>query len=737
MIRTFAIAFWLSLVPVIAATIPGFRITGPIVPTSTNDTHATHEARYGKGGLRSVADITARDAIPTPRRESGMQVWVESERSFWRLNSDLITWSRIGGSIDISAFGVFPSEYDCSAQINSALAFCASNQVSALISTPGRYAVTSSIVVPSNCRFEMHPEAVLIRKIPSSTADALPQEATVKNSGMTDWQTLGELSLVNSNITLTGIRCRTESTNFYGFHVFMQGVSDLTIDRPFIERSYRAWAITIAASNWVVNLPKIRNGGEDMSYVYQDGIHVTGGQYGRIIGPDIVSGDDSIGFGQHSIPIRDVVVIGGNLRSTHAHNIRAFIGYDYSTNLIERIGIYNVTGSSGSRNATIQTGTASTNVSRPFRNWTIDGVLANTKQSGTNPVAFDAGFIIRNFDGLRLKNSSVPFSIEPNLLLLDCDNVVVENCTFGGTGWTTYNQTLRIERADNLHLLNNVISNSNTNSAYGLYLVSSGRVKVIGNRFDTWASCVTLAGSNYWPVFKHNWFTATGGSQRALLVSDMPTNLVFALNEISAPSSPSFPGYATGTAPDNYVIEMNLGYENPNTDRHVRADNFGPHVRFVQTGSLGTNSIYSTSGRLRLKNENTGLFFASWDPSSSVFYTLGDSSAQASPRPGVIQGEGATGTNVATGPLTLRPGAPTGTSTPPNITMQLYVQGTNENAVTQTAFTGLQLSSTIGTNLVGEAGKSALAVGYWTGSFWSTAKFWRTNIGGINYWIDP
>lgn len=633
---------------------------------------------------------------------------------------------------DLTAFGILPSESDTSAKVNEALVFAAANNKAAKISVGGRYVVTNSISIPSNCEFEMHPDAVFIRKFRSDVAGfSVPNEATIINSGLTGWQTLGELSLVNSNITLIGIRCRTEETNYMGGHVAMQGVSDLVIERPHIERTYRYWAMHIAASNCLINLPKIRNGGEDSSYVYQDGIHITGGQNIRILGPDVVSGDDCIAFGQHSMPIRDAVVVGGNLRSTHAQNIRAYIGYDYATNLIERVGIYDSTGSSGARNATIQTGTASTNVSRPFRNWTIDGLLANTKQSGTNPVAFDAGFIIRNFDGLRLKNSSVQFSIEPNLLLLDCDNVVVENCTFGGTGWTTYNQTLRVERAENLQLLNNVISNSNTNSAYGLYLVSSGRVKVVGNRFDTWSSCVTLAGSNYWPVFKHNRFTATGGSQRALLVSDMPTNLVFVLNEISAPSAPSFPGYATGTAPDNYVIEMNLGYENPNTDRHVRADNFGPHVRFVQTGALGTNAIYSTSGRLRLKNENTGLFFASWDPSSSVFYTLGDSSAQVSPRAGVVQGEGASGTNVATGTLTLRPGAPTGNAIPPATILQTYIAGAS-GASAQSSITGLKISSV---GLV--TNQAAIFPSVWSGATYLERTMVLTNIGGVNYWIHP
>jgi len=632
---------------------------------------------------------------------------------------------------DLTAFGILPSESDTSAKVNEALVFAAANNKAAKISVGGRYVVTNSISIPSNCEFEMHPDAVFIRQIPSSTADALPQEATIKNSGLTGWQTLGELSLVNSNITLTGIRCRTEDTNFFGFHVFMQGVSDLTIDRPFIERTYSGWSITIAASNWVVNLAKVRNGGEDTQYRYQDGIHVTGGQNGRIIGPDIVSGDDSIAFGQHSMPIRDVAVMGGNLRSTHGQMVRGFIGYDYATNYIERIGIYNLVGSGGARNGILQTGTASTNVTRPFKNWIVDGILATSKQSGTNPVAFDAGYIVRNTDGFTLKNSTVQFSIEPNLLALDNDNLTVENCRFGGTGWSTYNQNVRSERNDKFRFLNNTVENTNQFTAYGLYLVSCGKVQVFGNSFNTWTTCIGMAGSNRFPNIKHNYMTAYGGSQRGLIVSDLPTNLVFVLNEISAPSAPSFPGYATGTAPDNYVIEMNLGYENPNTDRHVRADNFGPHVRFVQTGALGTNAIYSTSGRLRLKNENTGLFFASWDPSSSVFYTLGDSSAQVSPRAGVVQGEGASGTNVATGTLTLRPGAPTGNATPPATILQTYIAGAS-GASAQSSITGLKVSSV---GLV--TNQAVIFPSMWNGSTYLERTMVLTNIGGVNYWIHP
>lgn len=632
---------------------------------------------------------------------------------------------------DVSAFGVLPSEVDVSVKLNAALQYAASNGVVAKIVIPGRYAVTNSVEIPSNCKFDMHPDSVLIRKFRSDSGGfSVPQEATVRNSGLTGWQTLGELSLVNSNILLRGLRCRTEDTNYMGFHVFMQGVSDLEIDRPFIEQSYRAWALTVAASNCVINLPKIRNGGESGNYVYQDGIHVTGGSGIRIVSPDIVSGDDSIGFGQHSMPIRDVVVQGGVLRSTHAQMLRGFVGYDYATNYIERIGIYNVSGGIGRQNAILQTGTSSTNVSRPFRNWIIDGLLADSGHTGTNVVAFDAGLIVRNFDGLLLKNATVPYSLEPNLLLLDCDNTTVEDCYFGGTGWTTYNQSIRVERAENLRLLNNRVVNANTFSAYGLYLVNSGATLVEGNTFDTWATCIALAGTNRYPAFRHNRITATGGSQRGLAVIDLPTSFVFEMNEVSAPSVPTFSG---GTVSDSYVVRNNIGYANPNSDLHARTNTFGPHVRFVQSGDSSTNGIYSATNRFRFKSENSGLFFASWDPSSIVYYTLGDSSGSTSPRPGVILGESASGTNVAAGSVTLRTGNSTGSATPPGIILQASIPGVATNATAQTAvaLATFQAPVSPGTN------QSAMKLYFYSGTSWVERQVWSTNIGGVNYLIHP
>jgi hypothetical protein len=80
--------------------IRGTNVLAPVVPFDTTDSHASHEARYGKGGYRSVADTTERNAIPALRREAGMAVWVTSLQKQYRLESDLMTWTEVVTSID-------------------------------------------------------------------------------------------------------------------------------------------------------------------------------------------------------------------------------------------------------------------------------------------------------------------------------------------------------------------------------------------------------------------------------------------------------------------------------------------------------------------------------------------------------------------------------------------------------------------------------------------------------------
>jgi hypothetical protein len=67
-------------------------VLAPIAPTHESDLWASHKARYGHGGYRSVTTYAERDGIIVSRRESGMVVFVREDRTSWRLQEDLITW---------------------------------------------------------------------------------------------------------------------------------------------------------------------------------------------------------------------------------------------------------------------------------------------------------------------------------------------------------------------------------------------------------------------------------------------------------------------------------------------------------------------------------------------------------------------------------------------------------------------------------------------------------------------
>lgn len=85
--------------------VPGVRVTDSIVPSDSADEYPTHQAAFGKGGMRSVADLSERDAIPAQRRELGMVVWVRSEGRMYQLAGSTNTWVEFGGETAIGTNG--------------------------------------------------------------------------------------------------------------------------------------------------------------------------------------------------------------------------------------------------------------------------------------------------------------------------------------------------------------------------------------------------------------------------------------------------------------------------------------------------------------------------------------------------------------------------------------------------------------------------------------------------------
>ena len=60
-------------------------ITGFVAPSSETDVYPAHTEEWGRGGFRSVADLTERDAITDERRKEGMLVNVLSTSTLYQL----------------------------------------------------------------------------------------------------------------------------------------------------------------------------------------------------------------------------------------------------------------------------------------------------------------------------------------------------------------------------------------------------------------------------------------------------------------------------------------------------------------------------------------------------------------------------------------------------------------------------------------------------------------------------
>lgn len=70
------------------------QLTGQIAPTDVTDTYALTDPLFSIDGLRSVADHTERDVISTARRREGMLVYTRNDSKYWKLASDLTSWTQ-------------------------------------------------------------------------------------------------------------------------------------------------------------------------------------------------------------------------------------------------------------------------------------------------------------------------------------------------------------------------------------------------------------------------------------------------------------------------------------------------------------------------------------------------------------------------------------------------------------------------------------------------------------------
>lgn len=124
-------------------------VTGFIAPTDTSDTYATHDSVLGRGGLREVATLIERDAIPADRRRIGMIVYVIADTNYYALFGDTtnLSWKNLG-----SQLGGYDALVDAQEELEAEVAALASTstatvaRVTALEAFVPSYDISLSLV---------------------------------------------------------------------------------------------------------------------------------------------------------------------------------------------------------------------------------------------------------------------------------------------------------------------------------------------------------------------------------------------------------------------------------------------------------------------------------------------------------------------------------------------------------------------------------------------------------------
>lgn len=74
-------------------------VTDVITTTNPSDSYATHDAALGKGGHRTVDNVTDLSNIPTERKVEGMLVYAKNTQKTYKLLPDLVSWEEFGVSL--------------------------------------------------------------------------------------------------------------------------------------------------------------------------------------------------------------------------------------------------------------------------------------------------------------------------------------------------------------------------------------------------------------------------------------------------------------------------------------------------------------------------------------------------------------------------------------------------------------------------------------------------------------
>lgn len=192
------------------------------------------------------------------------------------------------------------------------------------------------VIVPDDREIEWSVGGEIVRDFTGGAGNA-----TLVNSKFADSTVTPTRTTWNKNIKLKNPRFSSNSGKT-GKHIFLWGVKGCIIDFADIKSNEGDWATTLVCDDLSIISPKMRS----TATLFEDGIHVRGGNNINIFAPDLITGDDAISITQEvyagdlwQIPISNVNIFGGSCQSLAASGIRVSV-ISPATQTISDLKIY-------------------------------------------------------------------------------------------------------------------------------------------------------------------------------------------------------------------------------------------------------------------------------------------------------------------------------------------------------------------------------------------------------------
>lgn len=227
-------------------------------------------------------------------------------------------------SVSVLQFGAKgDGSTDDAAAINSATLYGARNYVSVFVDGGKSFRITSPILLHDNSSVVGNPLGLIVPDFTGSTNDY--NYAAIRNTNLFNGigsEPRQSVAALATNISLANISIKPSSSATTAKGVVLVGVHNAVLENVEVIRTYGNWAFTFYCNGLSASKLKVT----ENSDLYEDGIHILGGEAIRVTDSDISSGDDSVAIGWDGSDVyaKDIAIVGNRLKSNKAYAFKIF-----------------------------------------------------------------------------------------------------------------------------------------------------------------------------------------------------------------------------------------------------------------------------------------------------------------------------------------------------------------------------------------------------------------------------